>query len=71
MPTLADLMAKLDNGPKGLEDAITVIDQCAASKSAILDLQQMHLTDSDFAQLSSHLSSVASHVTSLNIFMNE
>lgn len=69
--SLADFMSKLDNGPSGIDDAITAVEECAANCSSKLDLQQMFLTDEDFDCLSSRLESVADHVTNLNLFMNE
>lgn len=69
--SLADFMAYVAQGPRGSEDAIAIIDQCRSSASDTLDLQQMHLTDADLEHVIPSLSSVASHVTTLNLFMNE
>lgn len=70
-PSLAEFMTKLKQGPHGVEDALIAIDKCASSSSHVLDLQQMSLTDADLAQILPTLSSVADHVTTLNLFMNE
>lgn len=69
--SLADFMAKLDDGPSGIDDAISAIEQCAASESTMLDLQQMSLNNADLEKLKPRLQSVASHVNVLNLFMNE
>ena len=69
--SLADFMARLDEGPQGVSDAFARIDQCAAAESDTLDLQQMRLTDDDLLALSDKLSEVAGHVTKINLFMNE
>lgn len=69
--SLADFMDYVAQGPRGFEDAIAIIDQCSKSTSDTLDLQQMHLTDADLKRIVPSLSSVASHVTTLNLFMNE
>lgn len=69
--SLADFMAHVTDGPRGAEDALAIIDQCAKSKSSVLDLQQMGLTDEDLERIIPNLSAVASFVTTLNLFMNE
>lgn len=69
--TLADFMQRLDAGPRGCDDAIAAIEKCAVESSTVLDLQQMYLTDKDLERLISHLPKVASHVTELNLFLNE
>lgn len=69
--SLNEFLNNVDRGPSGLDDAILLIQQCAASKSTVLDLQQMGLTDSDLQQLAPHFPTIAAHVTSLNLFMNE
>lgn len=70
-PSLADFMNKLELGPQGVEDALATIQECASTQSKTLDLQQMGLTDADLKSVSSALSHVSTHVTKLNLFMNE
>lgn len=69
--SLAEFMQKLDEGPRGVEDAIAAIEECQRVQGSILDLQQMMLTDEDMQQLASKFGSIAAHVKTLNLFMNE
>lgn len=69
--SLAEFMSKLDQGPRGVEDACIAVDQCASESSSILDLQQMMLTDEDLKVIAPKFQTVAKHVTTLNLFMNE
>lgn len=70
-PSLAEFLERLEEGPRGSSDAIAAIDKCAAESSTVLDLQQMCLTDEDLELVAPRLEKVASHVTELNLFMNE
>lgn len=70
-PSLADFMARLDEGPRGANDALAAIDKCAADQSPLLDLQQMELTDEDLQLVTPRFSAISSHVKELNLFMNE
>lgn len=69
--SLAEFMSKLEQGPQGVEDACVAVDRCASESSPILDLQQMMLTDEDLNVVASKFQTVAEHVTTLNLFMNE
>lgn len=69
--SLADFMSQLDDGPRGAEDAMTAIAECARNSDSVLDLQQMSLTDEDLKTILPRFEQVASHVTTLNLFMNE
>lgn len=69
--SLAEFMSQLEEGPQGADDALAIISQCASEKSAVLDLQQLTLTDEDFEVIAPKLATVASHVKTLNLFMNE
>lgn len=64
-------MSRLEEGPQGLDDANAIIDKCARDSAHVLDLQQMHLTDEDLQEISPRFDSLASHVTTINLFMNE
>lgn len=70
-PSLAELMARLDDGPRGIDDALAVVERCAASSAPTLDLQQMDLTDDDLAHIANKLPALAPHLKELNLFMNE
>lgn len=70
-PSLAEFMARLNEGPAGAEDALAAIEKCAANSQTVLDLQQMHLTDEDLERIAPKFEALASHVTTLNLFMNE
>jgi internalin A len=68
--SLAEFTARLESGPSGLQDAKAAVSAAAASESAVLDLQQMHLTDADLAALIPSLAPLAQHVRDLNLFLN-
>lgn len=70
-PSLADFMEKLEEGPRGPDDALVIIQQCAQQSAPLLDLQQMQLTDEDLQLLAPKMASLSSHVTTLNLFMNQ
>jgi Leucine-rich repeat (LRR) protein len=69
--SLADFTARLDAGPSGLADAKSAVAAAAATAAAEVDLQQMGLTDGDLSALLPLLASLAAHVTTLNLFLNE
>jgi Leucine-rich repeat (LRR) protein len=69
--SLADFIERVNSGPSGLDDALTLISKAASNKSATLDLQQMSLTDEDFQALLPNLCALSSHLVTLNIFLNE
>lgn len=68
---MQSLVDNLLSGPCGVEPAAAAIERCAAEKSATLDLQQLRLTNQDIDALAPKLQAVASHVTTLNLFLNE
>lgn len=70
-PSLAEFLARLDEGPRGADEALAAIDKCAAGASPLLDLQQMELTDKDLQLIAPKLSALSPHVKELNLFMNE
>lgn len=55
----------------GVQGATAAIDACAAQRSDLLDLQQLRLTNEQLDELAPKLREVASHVTKLNLFLNE
>lgn len=70
-PILADFMDRLNEGPSGVDDALAAVDKCASNEDAVLDLQQMCLTDEDLQKIATKFDVIAPHVTHLNLFMNE
>lgn len=70
-PSLAEFTARLNEGPAGAQDALAAIEKCASNSEAVLDLQQMGLTDEDLERIAPEFEALASHVKTLNLFMNE
>lgn len=69
--SLANFMTRLDSGASGVDDALAAVQACADDHAGILDLQQMSLTDEDLPAIIAKLGPLASHVKTLNLFLNE
>lgn len=69
--SLADFTVRLESGPSGLEDAKAAVAAAADAQSARLDLSQLSLCDSDMSALLPLLPPLASHVTELDLFLND
>lgn len=69
--SLADFTTRLEAGPSGLHDARRAVEAVSIGKNDVLDLSQMSLSDEDLDALLPRLPPLGSHVTSLNLFLND